>query len=187
MNAGDILQRVVTNIHKLPGLSRSLLPSLFPDLQRAVSVGPVIISIAVTPSSSYSIAIPSILPCRSHRFETSRQSFVCAQRRRRDESPRVLVTPTLGSDCYAHRRFLPGHPSISMAHLVVSGRRVLCAVLCMPLAHLGRANRSSLISTSRPIAALICARRRDSSSYTTEQKRFIAIGQAKASGANSFP
>ena len=37
------LQRVVTNIRNLPGLSCFLLPSLFPDLRRAASGGPVII------------------------------------------------------------------------------------------------------------------------------------------------
>ena len=37
------LQRVVANIRELPGLSRFLLPSLFPDLQCAASGGPVII------------------------------------------------------------------------------------------------------------------------------------------------
>ena len=37
------MQRVVANIRELPGLSRFLLPSLFPDLQRAASGGPVVI------------------------------------------------------------------------------------------------------------------------------------------------
>ena len=39
------LERIVTNIRKLPGLSSFLLPSesLFPDLQRAASGGPIII------------------------------------------------------------------------------------------------------------------------------------------------
>ena len=37
------LQDVVSNIWKLPGLSRFLLPSLFPDLQGAAKGGPVIV------------------------------------------------------------------------------------------------------------------------------------------------
>ena len=37
------MQRVVTDIRKLPGLSRFLLPLLFSDLRRAASGGPVII------------------------------------------------------------------------------------------------------------------------------------------------
>jgi hypothetical protein len=37
------LRRVVTSIRELPGLSRFLLPSLFSDLHRAASGGPVII------------------------------------------------------------------------------------------------------------------------------------------------
>ena len=37
------MQTVVTNIRELPGLSRFLLPSLFPALQLAASGGPVII------------------------------------------------------------------------------------------------------------------------------------------------
>ena len=37
------LQDVVSNIRKLPGFSRFLLPSLFPDLQAAAKGGPVIV------------------------------------------------------------------------------------------------------------------------------------------------
>lgn len=37
------LHRVVTRIREIPGLSHSLLPSLFTDLQRAACGGPVII------------------------------------------------------------------------------------------------------------------------------------------------
>ena len=37
------MQKVVTNIREVPGLSRFLLPSLFPDLQRAASGGHIII------------------------------------------------------------------------------------------------------------------------------------------------
>ncbi|KAI9567941.1 CHAT domain-containing protein, partial [Boletus coccyginus] len=37
------MDRVVTNVRSLPGLSHFLLPSLFPDLQHAASGGPVII------------------------------------------------------------------------------------------------------------------------------------------------
>jgi hypothetical protein len=61
------MQKVVTNIRKLPGLSCFFLPSLFPDLQRVASEGPVIIvnAIAVTRSSSSSIVILFIFPCRS--------------------------------------------------------------------------------------------------------------------------
>ena len=37
------MERVVTSVRELPGLSRFLLPLLFSDLQRAASGGPVII------------------------------------------------------------------------------------------------------------------------------------------------
>ena len=54
------MQRVVTDIHSLPGLSRVLLPSLFPDLQRAANGGPVIIVSA----SNYSCDTLIIFPDR---------------------------------------------------------------------------------------------------------------------------
>ena len=66
------LRTVVTNIRNLPGHSRFLLPSLFPDLQHAASGGPVIILnaskyIAMMRSPSSAIEIPSIFRFRSHR------------------------------------------------------------------------------------------------------------------------
>ena len=42
------------------------------------------------------------------------------------------------------------------------------------------------ISSYTPITALIRARRRDPSNSTTEQKHFIAIGQAKAGGESEL-
>ena len=52
------LQRVVTDIRELPGVSRFLLPSLFPDLQRAASGGPVIIVNASQNSCNALIVFP---------------------------------------------------------------------------------------------------------------------------------
>ncbi|KAG6369248.1 hypothetical protein JVT61DRAFT_15554 [Boletus reticuloceps] len=77
------LQRVVTNIRQLPGLSRFLLPSVFSDLQRAADGGPVII----TNVRKYSfdalvtlllIAILSIFHCRSrwNVFETCQRKSI---------------------------------------------------------------------------------------------------------------
>ena len=54
------MQRVVPDIHSLPGFSRFLLPSLFPDLQRAANGGPVIIVSA----SNYSCDTLIIFPDR---------------------------------------------------------------------------------------------------------------------------
>ena len=42
------------------------------------------------------------------------------------------------------------------------------------------------ISSYTPITALIRARRRGPSNFTTEQKHFIAIGQAKAAGESEL-
>jgi hypothetical protein len=55
------LQVVMTNIHKLPGLSHFLLPALFPDLQRAASGGPVVVN-----ASKYSCDALVILLDRNH-------------------------------------------------------------------------------------------------------------------------
>ena len=130
------MQTVVTNIRKLPGLSRFLLPSLFPDLQRAASGGPVI----VVNSSKYSCDALIVFLDRSYSvaYHTERCSRTlnggpylerARNKGRHDERARFFLTQTLGSDRFAYCRLPPDDPPVSITYLVVPHRRVLCAAL----------------------------------------------------------
>ena len=76
------MQRVVTTVRKLPGLSRFLLPYSSPIFNARpvedLSSSSMQASILVTRSSSFSIEIPFIFCCRSHRkmFETCQRSSI---------------------------------------------------------------------------------------------------------------
>ena len=100
---------------------------------------------------------------------------------------------TLGSDRFAHCRLPPDVRSIHPSH--ASGGVPLPSspyCPCTLLIRIRWANSISLISTSisshtPTLTALIRASlRRDTSNSETGQKRFIAIGQAKAAGENKF-
>ena len=132
------MQRVVANARELPGLSRFLLPSLFSDLQRAACGGPVIIVNASKHSCDALVVfhdrdpvhIPLQITQERVRVLSTELCLDCAcDDGQRDERARVLLTQALGSDCFAHRRLPPDDASISIAHLVVFHRRVLCAAL----------------------------------------------------------
>ena len=82
------LQRVMTDIRKLSGLSRFLLPLLFSDLQHAASRGPVVIvnvseysRVGQLGSRSYSVA-----------DHTGRDSRAMTVRAQRDDMTRDLVS-----------------------------------------------------------------------------------------------
>ena len=105
------MQRVVTSIRKLPGLSRFLLPLLFSDLQRAACGGPVIIVNA----SKYScdalivfidqdpVHIPLQITQENVRdLSTGLHTLTARKEGRRDKRARIFLTQTLGSDCFAH-------------------------------------------------------------------------------------
>ena len=123
---------VVTNVRKLHGLSRFLLPSLFSELQRAASGGPVVIVNA----SKYScdalvvfldqdpVHIPLQITQEGVR-KLSKEIRTLAMRATRFDVTRELA--------FLLRKLwdqIPSHdPSISLTHLVVSHRRVLCVAL----------------------------------------------------------
>ena len=153
------LQRVVTNIRTLPGRSRFLLSSLFPDLQRAASGGPVIILSA----SRYSCDALIILLDRDpvhiplHIIQEGVRDLSTELRTLSVRATKADVTKELA---FFYANFgIRSFPPLSIA----SRRRIHFnnasggvqpqSSLCSPstlLVRIGIAKRISLISTSRP-------------------------------------
>ncbi|KAI9455544.1 TPR-like protein [Boletus coccyginus] len=193
------MHRAVTNVRKLPGLSRFLLPPLFPDLQHAASGGPVIIVNA----SKYScdaliifldrdpVHIPlhitqegardmstelHTLTVRAKRLDVSRD-LAAFLRRLWDQ----IVSPIVD--------FLQTtHPSQSRIWWCPTAEFSVLPLHAAGPYRKGQRNLANIyISSYTPtLTALIRARRRDPSSPGTQGKRFIAIGQAKALGENEL-
>jgi CHAT domain-containing protein/tetratricopeptide (TPR) repeat protein len=193
------LQSVVINIRNLPGLSRFLLPSLFPDLQHAASRGPVIIVSA----SKYScdalivfldrdpVHIPLQVAQEDVRDLSTELHTLTLRARRADMAKELafflrklwdrIVSPIV--DCLKTSRPFQSRiwwcptAEFSVLPLHVAGPY-----------RKGQQNLPHLyISSYTPtLAALIHARRHDPSNSTTEQTRFIAIGQAKAAGESEL-
>ena len=194
------LQRVVTDIRNLPGLSRFLLPSLFPDLQHAASGGPVIIVNA----SNYScdalivfldrdpVHIPLQITQRDVR-NLSAELRTLNVRAMGDDVTRELasflrklwdriVSPIV--ECLQ-----TSHPSQSRIWWCPTAEFSVLPLHAAGPFRKGQQNLPHLyISSYTPtLTALIRARRPDSSNTATEQKRFIAIGQANAAGESELP
>ncbi|KAI9567954.1 CHAT domain-containing protein [Boletus coccyginus] len=174
------MHKVVTNIRSLPGLSRFLLPSLFPDLQHAASGGPVIILNASKYSCDALIVLrdgdPVHIPLRITQEgvrDMSTELHILTVRAKRVDMTRELagflrklwdqiVSPIVD--------FLQTiHPSRS---------RIWKAQRNLPDIY-----TSSYTPT---LTALIRARWHDPSTSATRQRRFIAIGQAKAAGESEL-
>ncbi|KAI9460424.1 TPR-like protein [Boletus coccyginus] len=193
------MHRVVTNVRKLPGLSRFLLPSFFPDLQRAASGGPVIIVNA----SKYScdalivlldrdpVQIPlditqegvrdlsteiHTLTVRAKRLDVTRE-FAAFLRKLWDQ----IVSPIVD--------FLQTtHPSQSRIWWCPTAEFSVLPLHAAGPYRKGQQNLANIyISSYTPtLTTLIRARRRDPSSPATQWKRFVAIGQAKAVGESEL-
>ena len=193
------LQRVVTNIRKLPGFSRFLLPSLFSDLQRAASGGPVIIVNA----SKYScdalvvfldrdpVHIPLQITQEGVRHLSKELHILSVRATKADVTKELafflrklwdlIVSPIV--DCLQTT-----YPSQSRIWWCPTAE---FSVLPLHAAGPYRKGQQNLphfyISSYTPtLTALIRARRRDLSKSATEQKRFLAVGQAKATGESEL-
>jgi CHAT domain-containing protein/tetratricopeptide (TPR) repeat protein len=189
------LQGIVSNIRNLPGLSRFLLPSLFPDLQHAASGGPIIILNASKYSCDALIVFldrdPVHIPLQVTQDDVrdlSTELHTLTVRARRADMTKELafflrklwdqiVSPIV--NCLKTT-----HPSQSRIWWCPTAE---FSVLPLHVAGPYRKGQQNLphlyISSYTPtLTALIHARRHDPSTSTTEQKRFIAIGQAKAAG-----
>jgi CHAT domain-containing protein/tetratricopeptide (TPR) repeat protein len=193
------LQRVVTDIRNLPGLSRFLLPSLFPDLRLATIGGPVIIVNASQHSCDVLIVFldrdPVHIPLEITQAEVrhlSTELHTLTERATRDDVTKELafflrklwdqiVSPIV--ECLQTT-----HPYHSRIWWCPTAEFSVLPLHAAGLYRKGQRNLPHLyISSYTPtLTALIRARFRDPSNSATEQKRFIAIGQAKAVGENEL-
>ena len=189
------LQRVVANIRELPGLSRFLLPSLFPDLQCAASGGPVIIVNASECSCDVLVVLldrdPVHIPLwitQEHVEELSTELRSLTVRATRSDITRELafflrrlwdqvVSPIVD--------FLQTiHPLESRIWWCPTGEFTSLPLHAAGPYRKGQHNLPDLyISSYTPtLTALIRARHRDPPGFVADRKRFIAIGQANAVG-----
>ena len=193
------LQTVVTDVRKLPGLSRFLLPSLFPDLQRAASGGPVIIVNASKYTCDALIVFLDRDPVRiplqitqegvrdlstelhtltvRAKWDDVTKELACFLRKLWDQ----IVSPIV--DCL--QTTLPSQSRIWWCPTAEF------SVLPLHAAGPYRKGQKNLphlyVSSYTPtLTALIRARRHDPLNSTTEQKRFLTIGQAKAAGESEL-
>jgi CHAT domain-containing protein len=193
------LQRVVTNIRELPGLSGFLLPPSFFDLRRAASGGPVIIVNA----SKYScdalivffdrdpVHIPLEITHEDVRDLSTKLHSLTVRSTRDDVTKELgfflrnlwdqIVSPIV--DCL--QTFYPSQSRIWWCPTAEF------SVLPLHAAGPYRKGERNLphlyISSYTPtLTALIRARRPDPLNSATGRKRFIAIGQATAAGESEL-
>ena len=193
------LQRIVTNIRNLPGLSRFLLPSLFPDLQRAASGGPVIIvnaskygcdalivfldrdpihiPLQITQDNvrDLSTELRTLTGCAERDDMTMRLAFLL--RKLWDE----IVSPIVGC-------LQAIHPSKSRIWWCPTAEFSVLPLHAAGPFRKGEQNLPDLYISSytTTLTALIHARRCNPSNPATEQKHFLAIGQAHAAGESGL-
>ena len=193
------LQRIVANIRELPGLPRFLLPSLFSDLQRAASGGPVIIVNA----SQYScdalvvlldrdpVHIPLHITRESVRNLTTelRTLTLCATRAdvTRDLASFLrkiwdeIVSPIVSC-------LQTIHPFQSRIWWCPTAEFSVLPLHAAGPYRKGQRNLPNLyISSYTPtLTALVHARRCNPSNSAIERKRIVAIGQAKSGGESEL-
>ena len=193
------LQRLVSSIHELPGLSRFLLPPLFSDLQCAASGGPVIIMNA----SQYScdavvvfvdrdpVHIPLSITKAGVR-ELSSQLVVLTKRAKLMDVTRELgiFLRELWNNVVSHivEYLLTVYPRQSRIWWCPTAEFSLLPLHAAGPYRKGELNLSSLyISSYTPtLTALIRTRRPSSLNSASERKHFIAIGQANAIGTSEL-
>ena len=183
------MQRVVTSVRKLPGLSRFLLPSLFPDLQRAASGGPVIIVNASGHSCDTLVVLlhrdPVHIPLQ------------ITQENVRDLSKELhsLTVRAMGDDVTRDLAFFlrklwdqivspivdflqTTHPSRSRIWWCPTAEFSVLPLHAAGPYRKGQQNLPDLYTSSYTptLTALIRARRCDPSNSTAAQKRCVAIG-----------
>ena len=193
------IQRVVTSVRELPGLSRFLLPLLFSDLQRAASGGPVIIVNA----SKYScdalivffdrdpVSIPLQITQENARALSTELHAITADAEGENVTRELalflrklwdkIVSPI--ANCLQTT-----HPSRSRIWWCPTAEFSVLPLHAAGPYRKGQQNLPDLyISSYTPtLTALIRARRRDPSNSATGQKHFIAIGKAKAASEHQL-
>ena len=193
------MQRVVTNIRELPGLSRFLLPSLFSDLQRVATGGPVIIVNA----SEYTcdalvvlldrdpVHIPLQVTLKDVRDLSTelRTLSVCATRVDMTRELAFFLRKLWDQIVSPIVDFLQTtHSPGSRIWWCPTAEFTLLPLHAAGPHRKGQRNLPNLyISSYTPtLTALIRARRCDPPSSVTDQKRLIAIGQATAAGESKL-
>ena len=193
------LERVVSNIRELPGLSRFLLPPLFSDLQRAASGGPVIIVNAsqygcdalVVSVDRDPVHIPLSIT-KAHVRELSSQLHILTRRAKSVDVTRELgvFLRELWNNVVSHivEYLLTTCPRQSRIWWCPTAEFSLLPLHAAGPYRKGQQNLSSLyISSYTPtLSALIRARRPSPPNSATERKHFIAIGQANAIGTSEL-
>ena len=196
------LQKVVTNIRGLPGLSRFLLPPLFSDLQQAASEGPVIIVNASQYSCDALVVLlnqdPVHIPLSitlegvgmlSSRLRTLTQRIISmGVHQVTRELGRILrelwddvVSPIV--------KFLQTlYPSRSRIWWCPTSEFSLLPLHAAGPYRKGQWNLADVyISSYTPtLTALIRARQHDALDSVAEEKHFVAIGQAEALGEDKL-
>ncbi|KAF8122050.1 TPR-like protein [Boletus edulis] len=193
------MQKVVTNIRKLPALSCFLLPPLFSDLQRAASGGPVIIvnaskyscdalvvlldrdpvhiPLQITQESVRDLSVElSTLTVRATRDDVTRE-LAAFLRKLWDE----IVSPIVDS-------LRTTHPLQSRIWWCPTAEFSVLPLHAAGPFRKGQQNLPNLyISSYTPtLTALIRARRLDPSNFATQRRSFVTIGQAKAVGESEL-
>ena len=193
------MQRVVTNIRGLPGLSRFLLPSLFSDLQRAAGGGPVII----VNTSEYSCDALAVLLDRDPvhiPLQVTLEDVRDLSTELRTLSVRATKVDVTRQLAFFLRKLWDQivSPVVDFLQTIhpLGSRIWWCptaefSVLPLHAAGPYRKGQQNLpdlyISSYTPtLIALIRARRCDSPSSVADQKRLIAIGQATAAGESKL-
>ena len=194
------LQRVVTDIRRLPGLSRFLLTPLFSDLRCAASGGPVIIVSASEYSCDTLIIFlerdPVHIPLQVTQEDVRRLSTELQSLTVRAEEENVTRELAFFLRELWAKVVSPIVDCLQMAQPY--GSRIWwCptaefSVLPLHAASPFRKGQKNLpdlyISSYTPtLTALIRARRYDPSNPATEKKRFLAIGQANAPDESELP
>ncbi|KAF8436331.1 CHAT domain-containing protein, partial [Boletus edulis BED1] len=189
------MQRIIINIRELPGLSRFLLPSLFSELQRAASGGPVIIVNASQYSCDALVVLldrdPVHIPLQITRASVRNLSEELHASTER--AKKVDVTRELGSLLRnLWDQVVSPIVEFLLTTLPLQSRIWWCptadfSVLPLHAAGPYRKGERNLsdryISSYTPtLGALIRARRPAPSNTSGGRKRFVAIGQANAIG-----
>ena len=193
------LQAVVSNIRRLPGHSRFLLPSLFSDLQRAASGGPVIIVNASKYSCDALVVfadrdpmhIPLSITKQDVRDLSSKLRTLIMRAKRSDVTRDLglflrelwdqIVSPIV--QCLRTT-----YPTQSRIWWCPTAEFSLLPLHAAGPYRKGQQNLSALyISSYTPtLSALVRARQHYPSNSTTEQKRILGIGQANATGQSEL-
>ncbi|KAI9567421.1 hypothetical protein HD554DRAFT_2173191 [Boletus coccyginus] len=175
------MERAVINMRELPGLSRFLLPALFPDLQRVASgdrsSSSMRASIAITQETVRDLSTElHTLTVRARRVDVTRElgALLC---KLWDQ----IISPIVD--------FLwSTYPSRSRIWWCPTAEFSVLPLHAAGPYRKGEQNLPDIynLSYTPTLSALIRAKWRDPSSPAAQQKRFIAIGQAKAVGESEL-